>query len=294
MVRHLRREGVRIGRRRAGRLMRRLGLQAIDRALRLSAPHPAHRVSPSLLQGLTIERATLGLVRRHHLHPSALRVPVPRSDHGLGEPACAGLAAVEHPRRGLLRRSPRRRAGPPWPAGDLQHRPGQPVHERRLHRALAGRRHPDLDGRPGPVPWTTSVSSGCGVRANTRPSICMNSPTASRLGASSASGSAATRPSGPHSARGGRTPAEAYRGARPVDMIGHVAPTRAQGTRRHDQQPEYTLTHSAANLSDKPGPPQCTSPDPRGPALVGNTLGPRRADTIETCGVVDGEMVGAR
>ena len=58
MVRHLRREGVRIGRRRAGRLMRRLGLQAIDRAPRLSAPHPAHRVYPYLLKGLTIERAT--------------------------------------------------------------------------------------------------------------------------------------------------------------------------------------------------------------------------------------------
>ena len=38
MVRHLRREGVRIGRRRAGRLMRRLRLQAIYRAPRLSAP----------------------------------------------------------------------------------------------------------------------------------------------------------------------------------------------------------------------------------------------------------------
>ena len=38
MVRHLRREGVRIGRRRAGRLMRRLGLQAIYRAPRLSTP----------------------------------------------------------------------------------------------------------------------------------------------------------------------------------------------------------------------------------------------------------------
>ena len=39
MVRHLRREGVRIARRRAGRLMRLLGLQAIYRAPRLSAPH---------------------------------------------------------------------------------------------------------------------------------------------------------------------------------------------------------------------------------------------------------------
>ena len=57
MVRHLRREGVRIGRRRAGRLMRLMGLQAIYRAPRTSDPHPEHRVYPYLLRGLMIERA---------------------------------------------------------------------------------------------------------------------------------------------------------------------------------------------------------------------------------------------
>ena len=56
MVRHLRREGVGIGRRRAARLMRLLGLQAIWRAPRTSAPHPEHRVYPYLLRGLAIER----------------------------------------------------------------------------------------------------------------------------------------------------------------------------------------------------------------------------------------------
>ena len=57
MVRHLRREGVHVGRRRAGRLMRLMGLQAIYRAPRTSDPHPEHRVYPYLLRGLTIERA---------------------------------------------------------------------------------------------------------------------------------------------------------------------------------------------------------------------------------------------
>ncbi len=56
MVRHLRREGVRIGRRRAARLMRLMGLEAIYRAPRTSAPHPEHRVYPYLLRGLAIER----------------------------------------------------------------------------------------------------------------------------------------------------------------------------------------------------------------------------------------------
>ena len=57
MVRHLRREGVRIGRRRAARLMCLLGLQAVYRAPRTSDRHPEHRVYPYLLRGLGIERA---------------------------------------------------------------------------------------------------------------------------------------------------------------------------------------------------------------------------------------------
>ena len=57
MVRHLRREGVRIGRRRAARLMRLLGLQAVWRTPRTSDRHPEHRVWPYLLKGLRIERA---------------------------------------------------------------------------------------------------------------------------------------------------------------------------------------------------------------------------------------------
>ena len=56
MALHLRREGVRIGRRRAARLMRLMGLEAIYRAPRTSAPHPEHRVYPYLLRGLAIER----------------------------------------------------------------------------------------------------------------------------------------------------------------------------------------------------------------------------------------------
>ena len=46
MVRHLRREGVRVGRRRAGRLMRLMGLQAIYRA-------PRHQRSASRAPGST-------------------------------------------------------------------------------------------------------------------------------------------------------------------------------------------------------------------------------------------------
>ncbi len=56
MVRHLRREGVRVGRQRVRRLMRLMGLQAIYQAPRTSRRHPTHRVYPYLLKGVAIER----------------------------------------------------------------------------------------------------------------------------------------------------------------------------------------------------------------------------------------------
>ena len=54
MVRHLAREGVRVGRHRARRLMRLLGLEAIYRKPRSTVANPEHRVYPYLLRGLTI------------------------------------------------------------------------------------------------------------------------------------------------------------------------------------------------------------------------------------------------
>ena len=56
MVRRLHREGVRVGRHRVRRLMRLMGLEAIYQAPRTSAPHPAHRIYPYLLKGMTIDR----------------------------------------------------------------------------------------------------------------------------------------------------------------------------------------------------------------------------------------------
>ncbi len=56
MVRHLWREGVRVGRHRVRSLMRVMGLQAIYQAPRTATRHPRHRVYPYLLNGLAIER----------------------------------------------------------------------------------------------------------------------------------------------------------------------------------------------------------------------------------------------
>ena len=48
---------LRIGRRRASRLMRLMGLQAIYRAPRTSDPHLEHRVYPDLLKGMSINQS---------------------------------------------------------------------------------------------------------------------------------------------------------------------------------------------------------------------------------------------
>ncbi len=56
MARHLRREGVSVGRRRVRRPMRLMGLEAIYRKPRTSEAQPGHRVYPYLPRGLTIDR----------------------------------------------------------------------------------------------------------------------------------------------------------------------------------------------------------------------------------------------
>jgi len=53
----LRLQGIEVGRRHVGMLMRRMGIQALYRKPNTSKKHPAHPVFPYLLRGLAIERA---------------------------------------------------------------------------------------------------------------------------------------------------------------------------------------------------------------------------------------------
>ena len=57
MARHLRREGVVVGRHRVRRLMRLMGLEAIFEKPRTSDPHPEHRIYPYLLREMAITQA---------------------------------------------------------------------------------------------------------------------------------------------------------------------------------------------------------------------------------------------
>jgi len=54
MARQLLREGVSVGRHRVRRLMRLMGLEAIYQAPRTSTPHPAHRIYPYLLRDIMV------------------------------------------------------------------------------------------------------------------------------------------------------------------------------------------------------------------------------------------------
>ena len=56
MVRHLRRQGHVVGRKRIRRLMAKMGLAAVYQRPRTTVPHPEHRVYPYLLRGLAIDR----------------------------------------------------------------------------------------------------------------------------------------------------------------------------------------------------------------------------------------------
>ena len=127
MVRHLWREGVRVGRHRVRRLMRVMGLQAIYQAPRTTTRHPQHRVYPYLLKGLAIERPnqvwtadiTYIPVQRGFLYLVAVM------DWATGRVLSWRLSNTLGP---VLHRRPHRRPGALRPASDLQYRPRQPVH----------------------------------------------------------------------------------------------------------------------------------------------------------------------
>ena len=92
------------------------------------------------------------------------------------------------------------------------HRPGQPVHQLRLHRAPAGGRHPHLDGRPGPVHWTTSSIERL-WRSLKYEAVYLHeiADGPHRPARHRRLDRLLQHPTRPHSALGGQTPAEAYR-----------------------------------------------------------------------------------
>src|SRR5215813_2975119 len=88
-------QGHRVNRKRAQRLMRRLGLAAIYQRPNTSKLAAAHKIYPYLLRGLAIERVNQVWCSDITYIPMA---SLPGGDHGLGKPRGAGVASIEHTR----------------------------------------------------------------------------------------------------------------------------------------------------------------------------------------------------
>ena len=234
MALHLRREGVWIGRRRAARLMSLMGLEAIYRAPRTSAPHPEHRIYPYLLRGLAIERPnhvwcadiTYIPVQRGFLYLVAIMdwasryVLAWRLSNTLDASFCTDTLD-----EALTRHSASRRSSIPTKAASS---PASPSPDACRRRASGSR------WMAGAGAWTISSSSGCGARSNTRRSTCTRSPTASTARRLIGEWVRFYNLERPHAALDGRTPAEAYRADPPVDMMDK--PLRALPTSPQAQQ----------------------------------------------------------
>ena len=199
--------------------MRLMGLQAIYRAPRTSEPHPEHRVYPYLLKGLAIERAN------HVWCADITYIPVRRGFLYLVAILDLGEAGMCWP--GVCRT--------PWTPAFASRR------SRRRGPATASRRSsiPIRAASSPASPFTGRLrAAGVQISMDGR-GRCMDNIFIERLWRSLkyeavylhdlADGFQARRVIGewidfynaerPHSALGGKTPAEAYRGDPPADMM---------------------------------------------------------------------------
>ena len=243
MVRHLRLEGVRIGRRRASRLMRLMGLQAIYRAPRTSDPHPEHRVYPYLLKDMSINRSNQVWCA------DITYIPVCRGFLYL-------VAVMDWASRHVLawRLSNTLDAGFCVEALDeALTRHGQPEifntdqGSQFTGFAFTGRLQAagvriSMDGR-GRCMDNIFIERLWRLALNTRLSICTTLPTASRPGSSSTSGSASTTPKGHTRHSMGKPQPGPTAATPPVDMMDKLlcalpTPSQAQQQRQEDLSKE--------------------------------------------------------
>ena len=143
-------DGERVNRKRVQRLMRKMGIAALGPKPRTTKSSPGHKIFPYLLSGLTIERPNQVWAADITYIPIGRGFLYLVADHGLGEPGGAVVAAVEHHGHLVLRCGARTGAFSLWAARDIQYRPGQSVHQRRLHWDAGRRRDQNLHGRS----WT--------------------------------------------------------------------------------------------------------------------------------------------
>ena len=170
----LRGEGVVIGREMVRAMMRRMCIEALYRRPNTSKPAPGHKIYP-YLRGMAVERPNQVWGYGCHAYPDGTRLRLPRGRRGLVYPAGFWPGGCRSPWRWISASTrSRRSARKVWPARDIQHRSGQSVHQRRLHRAATGVRKIaiSMDGKGS---WRDNVfveRLWRWNRSNTRRFIC--------------------------------------------------------------------------------------------------------------------------
>jgi putative transposase len=244
MVRQLRREGISAGRHRVRRLMRLMGLEAIYQAPRTSTPHPAHRIYPYLLRKLTVGRPD------HVWCADITYIPVRRGFLYL-------IAIMDWATRHVL-------------AWRLSNTMDAGFCVGALHEAMARYGKPEIFNTDQGSQFTSLDFTGVLKDAEITISMdgrgrCLDNVFVERLWRSlkyeavylheMTDGFAAERVIGewigfyntarPHSALGGRTPAEAYRARGPMDMMdkADALPTSPQA---QQQQKTFKMNRALA------------------------------------------------
>jgi hypothetical protein len=152
-------DGFAIDRKRVRRLM---GIEALGPKPRTSKPAPGHKIYPYLLRGLSIARPNqvwAADITYIPIGKGFLYLVAIIDWHRLGEPGRIVLAAFEYSRRFVLRRGAREGVGAPGRAGNLQHRPGQPVHGSGFHRRAGHVVEPDFRSIDDAVRFPALVGS---------------------------------------------------------------------------------------------------------------------------------------
>ena len=225
----LRGEGVEIGRERVATMMRRMGIEAIYRRPNTSKPAPGHKIYPYLLRGLAVERPnqvwamdiTYIPMARGFVYLAAVvdwfsrRVLAWRLSITLEVEFC--LEAVEE---ALARH------GRPEIFNTDQ---GSQFTSADVHRPAAGQRASPSAWTAGAPGATTSSSSGCGARSNTRRSICGPTTASAEARASIGRYLDFYNRKRPHSSLDARTPDHAYFDHLPQRAAQHEFRRRCRG-----------------------------------------------------------------